>query len=354
MRKSHGWNVAALSLCGALWAACPILAAEPEELPPPAPLASPSDVPAPEAPDTGLAARMLDFVRFMLVVCDDEPVRVPLVPQGNILSLSMHLTPEGIELLEQRLQDPDALALVRRMAPQTSELLPLLKAGAPLVRDMKPQLQVVLARPNLETLPTSEPSPVLPSVAVIFEPNDAKKGKALLLSTYWAVINGANDLAERDGTSKLKMQSGKRGDAVFAESHFVDPPKTEDERIRYNFTPAIGMLDERCVIATSGALCEELIELAQAEPADMPLTRGPRLEIGVGPAAGLVIDNLRTGMPADFELASLSEAHVDEITRMLRGALDRLPERRRPLANLVERIRERRQGRVLSTIIGGF
>jgi hypothetical protein len=325
--------------CGAAWAICGVLAVSTAE----AVDARLADVGGATSGST-VGSRVIDLVRFVTIVCDDQPVAVPLVPERNICAISAHLTPEGIELLRRQLTDPNALALLRRASPQVAQLLPIMAAAAPLLDDIKPQVQFVMARQEIDKLPTSEPWPALPAVAIVFEPNDVRRSKSLLLATYWAVIKGANELAERDGTSRLGMRSGKRGEAFLAQAYFRDPPKTDalEEQFRYNLTPAIGATDSRCIISSSGALCGELLDLAQAQPPQTELARGPRINIGMSSAAGLVMDNLRVAAPRGTQLAGISQGHLDEVSKALADALRRVPDRTRPVANLLERIRERR------------
>lgn len=324
-----------------------------EELPPP-PASKQTPRPS-DTPESTITTRVVDLIRFMMLLCDDQPVPAPLIPQRNICSISAHLSPQGIDLLEKQLKDPNALTLIRQTSPQVSQLLPILSAGAPLVRDMKPEVQLVMSRQDLAILPTSEPRPVLPAMAIIFEPNDLRKGKSLLLATYWSVVRGANDLAELDGTSQLSMRSGKRGEAFFAEAYFSDPPKSDDpqEQLRYNFTPAIGVAGSRCIVATSSALCAELLDLAQAQPPRTELAQGPRIDVGFGPAAGLVLDNLVVAAPSRADVSAVTQAQLDELSKILADTLKQLPNRPRPIANLVERIRERRVSR-FTGVLGGL
>lgn len=301
--------------------------------------------------ESTVTSRIGDLLRFCTMLCNDEPVAAPLVPSGAICSVSMHLTPESVDLLERQLKDPNALGLFRQAAPQLSQLLPILAAGAPLIRDIKPAVQIVVVRQLVESLPTSSPRPVLPAMAVVFEPNDAREGKSLLLATYWAVIKGANELAERDGTPRLAMKSGRRGEAFIAESYFRDPPPTDDsqELMRYNFTPAIGVAGSHCIVSSSGALCNELVDLMQSRDAAEDLACGPRVRLGVSQVGGLIMDNVKAKSPDPNELAGITKAHADEVTKLLADSLRRLPERSRPIANLLDRLRERRTARWMAT-----
>jgi hypothetical protein len=185
-------------------------------------------------------------------------------------------------------------------------------------------------------------------VAIVFSPKDVPQAKGRLLSTFWAVIAGANEIAKKEGRSRLRLESGKRGDAFFACAHHVDPPPDDasrEELIRYNFTPAIGIVGQRFVISTGQELGRDLVDLARGRPPATELVRGPRVDFGWDAATGVVLDNLavlaaeRGGSSEDRDLLAA------DLVGHLRVALDRLPDRTRRLPNLLDRWRTRRLAR---------
>lgn len=318
------------------------IAAAPEELPAPAPkkeMPAPQDAPAADPQGSTHLERIVDFIRFMALLCDEHPVPRPLMPTGTIASMCGHLTPEGIDILERRFKDPDALALLRQQTPELAELLPLLAAAAPLVEQLEPQIQVVVARQDLSALQT-RPDPVLPGIAIIFEPRDQRRSKSMLLATYWGLIRGINEKADKEKTPRILMTSGKRGEAFFASSRFQAPEAgATGERMRYNFTPAIGVVGERFIVSTSGDLTAKLIDLAQQQPAETQCARGPRIDLDLVCAAGLVMDNLNS--PSGQQMAAATRVQVNHALDRLRGALADNGELSVRVPRLADRVRVR-------------
>jgi hypothetical protein len=320
----------------------------PELIPAPLPLGKAASTAVEPAPDVGLVERIVDLARFLMILCDDQPVPVPLLPEETVFSMSAHLTPEGIDLLEKHLTEPEALALVRKVAPEAAQLLPVLAAGAPLVRGMHPEIQVIVARQRFDLPGGTLPRPIMPAFAVVFQPKDVSKSKQLLLSTYWGVIASANELAKQQGRSRLKLNSGKRGEAFFASAKQVDPPRDgadREELFRYNFSPAIGIVGERFIISTGAELGSDLVDLARSHPPSTELVHGPRFDVGVLATTGLVLDNLALLRPNHEHPTALMERRAARVAQRLREAVDTLPDRPRRIPNLLDRLRDRRLAR---------
>lgn len=300
--------------------------------------------PAPEAIPPGVEqnnsatsddtlARIVDFVRFLMVLCDDKPVLKPLLPERTMLSVSLHLSPQGIDLLEKRLSDPDALALLRKGSPQLADLLPLLAAAAPIIREMHPEVQLVLARQDLETVGDVKPAPVLPGAAFVFQPKDAATAKTRMLATYVGLMAALNKTADQQGMPRFTMSSGKRGTAFFASVRPLDPIRGKSDNIdpmRYNFTPAIGVVGDRFIVSTTSRLGSDLVDLALAQPMTYEVVHGPRVDVGPGSTAGLLLDNLDQRLAQDPE----AQATAASILGIALDALDGLPHRTRRVPSL--------------------
>lgn len=244
---------------------------------------------------------------LLLTMLDEGAAPNPLLPKETLLSISAHVDPDVVDETLARLADP---ATTRRLAGGREDLSALLAGLAnlrPLIERMEPQAQWIVARPRFAD-DAARPDVVLPAVAMVFQPRDPEKAKLALMASYLAAMHGANFEARAHGRPSLEMDSRQIGRGFYAGSAFrTDGPAAYPPgAIEYNLSPAIGIVDERFIIASNRQLASDLVELAQRD-APAPLERRLRIDIGPRETLELVLDNLsapRTGMLGERTIGS--------------------------------------------------
>jgi hypothetical protein len=240
--------------------------------------------------------KLLDLVQALLSMSVDKPVPVPLLPKSTIVSAGVHLSPEVIDLLERRASEPEFKELLRGLAPDVADMAPTLSGLGPLLRKIKPEIQVVFGR----TRESQSPGPgklIVPTVAFIYQPADIKEAKPRLLGLYLAVIGEMNKRAKERDLPLFKLKSFQRGEDGFVASARL--PKDADLAVDdaypggRNFSPAIAMLGNRFIVSSNADLLNELMTLVDQAPAKVQMIAGPRVDVTPAAAAILALDNMQ-------------------------------------------------------------
>jgi len=215
----------------------------------------------------------------------------PLLPPDTILSSSMYVSRDALAALN-RLVTRD---LTEQFAETPADKA-LLEAGIPLINDileqMRPEVQVVLARPTFA--PGVEPQVRLPAVAVIFRPADPDKVKSAFILSYLGTLRQSNLRARAVGGPTFVMASERRGDALIAGARYRTPqedPKASAGMLQYNLCPAMAVVGNRFILSSNHRLVMDLVELAQAQP-DEALADNLQVDVGLAAGMALLADNL--------------------------------------------------------------
>ena len=239
--------------------------------------------------------KLLDLVQALLSMSDNKPVPKPLLPKSTIVSAGVHLSPEVIDLLERRASEPEFKELLRGLAPDLADMAPTLAGLGPLLRKIKPEVQVVFGRPREQ----QSPSPgklIVPTAAFIYQPADVKEAKSRLLGLYLAVIGEMNARAKQRGLPTFQLKSFPRGEGFVASARLPkDSGAAVDDAYPggRNFSPAIAMLGNRFIVSSNADLLNELMALADQEPAKVQMITGPRVDVTPAAAAILALDNMQ-------------------------------------------------------------
>ncbi|MBX9791143.1 MAG: hypothetical protein K2Y37_19665 [Pirellulales bacterium] len=281
--------------------------------------------------------KLLDLVGALVSMSDDKPVPKPLLPKGTIVSAGVHLTPEVIDLLERRASEPEFHELLRDVAPDVADMAPTLAGLGPLLRKIKPEVQVVFAKPR----EAQSPAPgklVVPTAAFVYQPADISEAKPRLLGLYLAVIAELNARAKQRGLPLFQLKSGPQGDHFVATARLpkdASPEVADAYPGGRNFSPSIAMLGNRFIVSSNADLLNDLIALANKEPAKVQLVKGPRVDVTPAAAALLALDNAQhlfgshgPGGPAQAGVIP----HLD----VVRQVLESMPNQPRPLPRLGE------------------
>lgn len=272
-----------------------------------------------------------DWVQLFREAQTPGPALKPLLPRETILSISSHLTPEAARLLVQRLSDPRTLTRIGIDRPTVNQLIEGLQLVTPLLDEIEPQIQVVVTRQTFEGV-RAVPDVKLPAVALVFRPRDPSRAKRLLLSAYLLAMQQANEAARKEGKPPLRMESERRGAGFYAASTFRLPENPDPKIVGladFNLSPAIGVVRDRMILASSRQQVIELVDLASAEQGGSLERESLRFDLGSAALLQLAADNSVPVVDA-LSLNDRCEALDACCTRMhatVQRGLERLPRR---------------------------
>lgn len=257
------------------------------------------------------AALADDLLELLNALREEGPTLVPLLPPSTILSASARMRPEAAAIVMRRLSEPELIERIAPERPDIAGVLAGLSSAIPLLREIDPEVQLVIARQSFRDAGEAVPMGKLPGVALVFVPRDTRRAKQLFLGAFWTAMADANETAKATGRPRLRMESKRHGDGFIAGATFV-PREGEEFRALadYNLSPAIGIVGRRFVLSSSKELAAQLVEqAARHDEIVLEQVRGS-LRIDVGPLAAceLACDNL----------PSLAELVFDENARVLR------------------------------------
>lgn len=269
-----------------------------------------------------------DLLQILAALGEDGPTLKPLLPRSTIVSASGRLQPDAAAIVMRRLSDPGLIDQLEPIRPEIARVLAGLSSAIPLLREIEPEVQLVIARQSFRDAGDAVPMGKLPGVALVFVPRDPKRAKQIFLSAFWAAMLEANETAQATGRPRLRMTSSRRGEGFFAGATFV-PGEGEQYRglADYNLSPAIGIAGQRFVISSSKELALQLVELADQED-ELVFERVPgSLRIEWGPVAGceLVCDNLPSIAELVFDDNAFIRRSVDRFSSNYSQLLAALP-----------------------------
>lgn len=264
----------------------------------------------------------------LLVAALDNDARAftPLLPKETILSVSAAVSHDAVALARKLLLNPERLEKLSETSPDAAALLQGLPLIEQILAEIKPQIQLVVARQGGATSQRAQADLRLPAAAIIFHPHNPQEVKTAFITTYLGAIRNANVQAKAMGMPTYSLQSERRGEGLVTGAlrrELKDDPRPG--RIEYNLSPAMAVIGERYIISTNFELAQELADLAQQTPA---AAEPSNLRVDVGSAAllGVLAENLPALMQGRQVVAGEpTPPLIDLTTDVLRRLIDRLP-----------------------------
>lgn len=281
-------------------------------------------------------ALLADLRELFAALGEDGPTLKPLLPRSTIVSASGRLRPEAAAVVMRRLSDPALITRIEPARPEIAGVLAGLSSAIPLLREIEPEVQLVIARQSFRDVGDAVPMGKFPAVALVFVPHDTRRAKQIFLSAFWAAMAQANETAKATGRPRLRMESKRRGDGFFAGATFIP---LEGEQFRgladYNVSPAIGIVGPRFVLSSSKELAAELVELAAREEEICHEQVPGSLRVDVGPVAAgeLLLDNVPSVAELIFDDDAALKRAVTRMSTASSKLLAAMPHPRRQIPN---------------------
>lgn len=140
--------------------------------------------------------------------------------------------------------------------------------GEDILGSFQPEVGFVAVRQDFSGL-TTQPAIKLPAFAAVFELREPEKMTQQLRRTFQSLIGFLNVVGAMNGQHQLELdQERTRDGGELVTATYVpedDERESDTEAIVFNFSPSIGFIGNRCVVASTKSLARTLTESGDAE-----------------------------------------------------------------------------------------
>lgn len=142
--------------------------------------------------------------------------------------------------------------------------------GEDILGSFQPEVVVVSSRQDFaDQLP--RPTLKIPAFAAVFRLKEPETMTRELRRIFQSLVGFLNVVGAMNGQNQLEMEMEKLGDdAQLVTTSFVPEPdqaKSTDAELIFNFSPSVGFVGERFVVASTSKLARTLVESKSAKPA---------------------------------------------------------------------------------------
>jgi hypothetical protein len=194
--------------------------------------------------------------------------------------------------------------------------------GEDILGSLTPEIGFVAARQDFtDILPI--PAIKLPQFALVFQLKDPEKMTRELRRTFQSMIGFFNVVGAMEGRSQLEMDIDKldNGAQLITTVYIPDEDDADSTRaeILYNFSPSVGFLGDRFVVASTDRLARELVQAG--EPADDLESTNTHVKLEGGVLKQVLNDNrgqlVSQNMLEDGNSRAEAEATVDLLLQVV-------------------------------------
>ncbi len=161
-----------------------------------------------------------------------------------------------------------------------SQLAPLF-SGRDFARDFlgsfAADIQLVATRQHFDGGKQPSPDIKLPAFALVFRLNAPEKVRRSLKASFQSIVGFANVAGSQFGQPQLELESAKQGDTELVTATYLPPDDGDAKqagKINYNFSPAMALIADRFILASTQSLARELAELVPKESSSAQDTTG--------------------------------------------------------------------------------
>lgn len=140
--------------------------------------------------------------------------------------------------------------------------------GEDILGSFQPEVGFIAVRQNFDSI---DPKPAirLPTFAAIFELREPEAMTRELRRTFQSLIGFLNVVGAMNGQHQLElsMESAGSGGQLVTASYVAEEDQldSDDAEIVFNFSPSIGFIGNRCIVASTRSLAKALTELGESE-----------------------------------------------------------------------------------------
>ncbi len=200
--------------------------------------------------------------------------------------------------------------------------------GEDILGSFEPEVRFIAVRQGFDDnapIPTIK----LPAFAAIFELRDPDSMTRELRRTFQSLVGFLNVVGAMNGQHQLELGNesvGSGGELVTATYvPEVGEENSTDAKIVFNFSPSVGFVGERCVVASSAALAKALIEHHDAERQETD--DNTRAKVNANVLRDVLADNrsqlVAQNMLEEGNTKEQAEANIDlllQVIQYVRGA----------------------------------
>jgi hypothetical protein len=138
--------------------------------------------------------------------------------------------------------------------------------GEDVLGAMRPEIQFVLARQDYTKSDLPTPKIKLPAGAIVFQLKDPAKSSRRMKVAYQSIIGFLNIAGAQNGQPQFDLDTETHeGGKIVSATYLLDEEEQQakDGKINYNFSPSIGLIDDRLIIASTKRLARELVSLVK-------------------------------------------------------------------------------------------
>ncbi|MCH8045714.1 MAG: hypothetical protein IID44_18540 [Planctomycetes bacterium] len=190
-----------------------------------------------------------------------------LLPKQTLLSLSTYRDLGGMWNAAPDIFNEQANAGLSKANSDLSNLFAGQDFGEDVLGAMRPEIQIVLARQDFTASDLPTPAIKLPAGAIVFRMKDPAKSGRRMKVAYQSIIGFLNIAGAQNGQPQFELDSETHdGGKIVSATYLLDDEEiaAKTGKINYNFSPSIGLIDGRLIIASTRQLARELVTLIKA------------------------------------------------------------------------------------------
>ncbi len=279
----------------------------------------------PHSPERYPAAR-----QFFYAPAGQTSLATPLRPKEMLLSLSAYRDIAAMWKASPELFDPNVATQLAQADSQLSNFFGGRSFSAEILGNIGPRFQFIAARAAFDPAAGPVPAIKLPAMALVMEVKDPQLMQPYMKVAFQTIVGIVNIQSGMAGRPTLLLTSEAKGDATLLSASYLamtDSKGRTDAPIYHNFSPAMALVGNQVVIASTKPLAEELAGLLQSRQEVQRLGDNTRIELD-GPAAVAALRDNRSQLVAQNMIQqghdkAAAEKEVDlflEMLGYLRGA----------------------------------
>jgi hypothetical protein len=194
--------------------------------------------------------------------------------------------------------------------------------GEDILGAVTPQMQLVVSRQEFEE-DGPQPAIKLPAFALALWLRDLETMRPELRRTYQNLIGFLNVVGAMNGQPQLDLDIDKNGDRQIVTASYLPEKDADTKRlpINYNFSPTVGFLKDRFVVASTKSLANGILDQLEGNPPEPTPTTNTDVQANLAGLSQILDDNRETlvaqNMLSDGHTKDEAEAEINLLLNLL-------------------------------------